>query len=559
MSSLRWIWFFSTFLFIGPHDAQDMRKTVLIEHFTQASCPPCNPTNVYLNNLLKSYGEDEVVIMRYQASFPGYDPMYRHNPGEVLTREQYYSVRSVPSSVINGEGPKFTRSFVTASRLSKEVKEHAGCALRLEARYSQRYDSVFVYAVVRALRPFYGKEKLRIALIERHIRYQKPPGTNGEKDFYNVFRRFITGAAGAALSKLAVGDTQVLHFSVPLSAIYRRHQLAIVAFVQNDEDKTVYQTQYLELALHASHDLVLSGLYPNAHPSVDVSCFSSLGPYVEIVNISSRRAGTFDVLYRINARESRYTVQGGIAPFDTVWIPLPAIDFQLNPSNTLYATIENFEDGDDAFEANNTLSRTFSLAPYVEPGSAHISIMRMRKPEAIHLTIRENDSFLLVQKGLPSHQRNYELSVALREGNCYEIQLINSASGASNGVLNITHSSGTTLKRLRRLRKDTITLLFRTFKSTHTNYVFADPSRSLSLECVETNPGYWVVSIRCRDSRPITIQMRDQMGRLLYSTSTHLRSGEAQLTIPRPVCAQGMLYLVAYSSDAHATLTLMHW
>ncbi len=559
MNGLRWIYLFGAILFIGPHHAQDIRKTVLIEQFTQASCPPCNPTNIYLNNLLKGYPKDEVVIMRYQTSFPGYDPMYKHNSREISDRQRYYQVASVPSSVINGEGPKYTRDFVTTSRLDKELKEHADCILQLDAQYSARYDSVYVYAVVRALRPFRGNEKLRIALIERHIRYDEPPGTNGEKEFFNVFRRFITGAEGTPLTTLVEGDSQVLHFSAPLSAIYQRHQLALVGFVQNDDDRAVYQTQYLELTLPRSGDLVLIGLHPHANPSVDVSCFSSIGPFLKLYNASAQRVHSFDINYQINGRAAKYTHRKGILPYDTITLQLPSIDFALKAANTLYASIEYIDGIEDSYAANDTISSAFSLAPYVAPGSLHIALARMRNPEDIQLTVRENDSFLLAQNGFPSHQKDYEVSIPLYEGNCYAIELINHASGASNGALKITHSAGTTLKRLRRLRKDTITLLMRTFRSTYASHLHKERANALALKCVETHPHYWVVAIRCPHSQPIVLQLRDPMGRLWYTKNIRIRAGVDHVVVPRPKIAQGIVYLSTFYGQDCATLPLPNW
>ncbi len=555
----RWFVLFGMLLLTAPHHAQDIRKTVLIEQFTQASCPPCNPTNIYLNNLLKHYSRDEVVIMRYQTSFPGYDPMYKHNSREISARQQYYRVASVPSSVIDGVGPKYTRNFVTSSRLDKELNEHADCLLKIDAQYSNRYDSVYVRAVVGALRPFRGNEKLRIALIERHIRYDEPPGSNGEKEFFNVFRRFITGDEGTPLTALVEGDSQVLHFSAPLSAIYQRQQLALVAFVQNDDNRAVYQTQYLELSLPPSGDLVLIGLHPHANPSTDVSCFSSLGPFLKLYNASSHRVHAVDLSYQINGRAAKYTHRKGIPPYDTITLQLPSIDFDLKDTNTLYASIENIDGIEDRYAANDTISSTFSLAPYIEPGSVHIALTRMRTPEHIQLTVRENDSFLLAQNGLPSHQKDFEISIPMHEGNCYAIELINNAPGASNGALKITHSAGTTLKRLRRLRKDTITILMRTFQSTYASYLRKERANALALACIESHPHYWIIAIRCTHSQPTLLQLRDPMGRLWYAKVLRIRSGVDYVVVPRPSLAYGIVYLSAFTGEESVTLPLSNW
>ena len=77
------------------------QRTVLLEHFTQASCGPC-ATN---NPLVKAYLDatsTPVVPIKYQTSWPGFDPMNLHNPTDVQTRVTYYGVTGVPDIVIDG-------------------------------------------------------------------------------------------------------------------------------------------------------------------------------------------------------------------------------------------------------------------------------------------------------------------------------------------------------------------------------------------------------------------------------------------------------------------------
>jgi len=57
--------------------------------------------------------------------------------------------------------------------------------------------------------------------IEKHIHFSSPPGTNGEKDFYNVMVKMLPSATGTSLpSSFQVGDYFVLEFAWKLANVY---------------------------------------------------------------------------------------------------------------------------------------------------------------------------------------------------------------------------------------------------------------------------------------------------------------------------------------------------
>ena len=72
-----------------------------MEEFTQASCPPCAVTNPGFNALLDA-NSDKIVSIKYQTSWPGFDPMNLHNPTQVQTRVTYYNVTGVPNAEEDG-------------------------------------------------------------------------------------------------------------------------------------------------------------------------------------------------------------------------------------------------------------------------------------------------------------------------------------------------------------------------------------------------------------------------------------------------------------------------
>lgn len=86
-------------------NAQEARKFVLFEHFTNASCPPCATQNPIFDALYQQ-NESRVHHIAYHTSWPGFDPMYQLNPSEPTSRVTYYGVGGVPDMFTDGGDSK---------------------------------------------------------------------------------------------------------------------------------------------------------------------------------------------------------------------------------------------------------------------------------------------------------------------------------------------------------------------------------------------------------------------------------------------------------------------
>ena len=78
-------------------------RRVLVEEFTQASCPPCAVYNPGFHKIIFTPGnESKVTLLCYQTSWPGTDPMNSQNPTDVQSRVTYYGVNAVPDCLADG-------------------------------------------------------------------------------------------------------------------------------------------------------------------------------------------------------------------------------------------------------------------------------------------------------------------------------------------------------------------------------------------------------------------------------------------------------------------------
>jgi hypothetical protein len=96
----------------------------------------------------------------------------------------------------------------------------------------------------------FGNIKLRVALTEKTVSYATPPGSNGETEFFSICRKMLPDAGGSTFTIPAPGESTTLSLEyVPTAAFLQAvnlDSLRIVAFIQDEATKMVYQSAMME-------------------------------------------------------------------------------------------------------------------------------------------------------------------------------------------------------------------------------------------------------------------------------------------------------------------------
>lgn len=248
MRSLLLLPLFALLFASGSLTAQ-VQKRVLVEHFTQASCPPCANQNPAFNNMLFSNFE-KITPIKYQTSWPGYDPMNEQNPEEVAARVSYYGVTGVPNVIMGGTLDVGVAANATAAQINNIHAEMTPIEMEMTHSVSSDLDSMYITCIIRNV----SEEEfapantvLHVAIVEEELIFPEPPGSTTEADFYYVMRKMLPGANGTPLSSIAAGDSSVVSYAVELpDYIYDYSQLAAVGFVQTNSNKEVHQSDISE-------------------------------------------------------------------------------------------------------------------------------------------------------------------------------------------------------------------------------------------------------------------------------------------------------------------------
>ena len=305
-----------------------VQKRVLVEHFTQASCPPCAAQNPAFNDMLFDNWE-KLVTIKYQTSWPGFDPMNEQNPGEVQSRVDYYGVTGVPNVIMGGTLDAGTAGQATVSQIDNIHAEMTPIEMDMSHSISADLDSMFITAVIKNVsaeefNP--GNTVAHIAIIEQELIFPEPPGSTDEADFYNVMRKMLPNANGTSIGAIAAGDSTVLEFAVALpDYIYDYSQLGAIGFVQNNSSQEVYQSEISEtLGVPAGYGdvaLDLSIQTPSSYCEYEVSASA------DIENASENEVNTLEVQMIVNGTPmATETWEGVLAQGESTTIDFAAIN-----------------------------------------------------------------------------------------------------------------------------------------------------------------------------------------------------------------------------------------
>ena len=227
---------FIALLFVSQGVLGQAKQYSMFEHFTQASCAPCaiqNPAfqSVYADNTANAHH------VAYHTSWPGVDPMNSVNRTEVRTMVTLYGVTGVPDMIQDGislGGP----TAVSQNLIDKVPNS----PMRVLITHNLVGDTMINGTVTIQMveeKPA-GDYLLRTMAVEKNIEYASAPGTNGEKEFPNVFREFVVGGdAGLAITLPEKGEEMTVDFSYEVDPAWATDEMYSLAYVQRTSNDQV--------------------------------------------------------------------------------------------------------------------------------------------------------------------------------------------------------------------------------------------------------------------------------------------------------------------------------
>lgn len=274
MTSCKRIFLFLILALFCQKSFSQAPKMVIVEEFTNASCPPCASQNPGFIELLKQ-NEVKIIPIKYQTQFPGYDPYNEQNNTDVLIRSDIYEITGVPTALIDGVLPDATYGGGIGKWASEgwypgapggfnqEVLDYAASVISpvglvMEVFWNEdltRAD-VYVHITNHGNTTIEGFFRVPLILVELDNKWPFPPGGTNEVHFTNVMRRMYDSKR--ILNLLAPGASMTFEFldlEIP-EYIFDLKEMAFVSFIQN--------TQTLEILNGAiTENVQIPDLYPD--------------------------------------------------------------------------------------------------------------------------------------------------------------------------------------------------------------------------------------------------------------------------------------------------------
>jgi hypothetical protein len=245
-------------------------RAVLVELFTGAECPPCVAADKAFDALAETYKPSEVVLLEYHLHVPGPDPL---TSPDGLERGKYYGsvIQGTPTLILNGKpGPAIggdaydgMESYEDCLNALNPLLETASKAT-LKASATRKGNKINITAEASDLAALGEKMKLRLVLVEDLVSYK---GGNGIAQYHSVVRALPGGPAGLALKEKTAKQTVTVdlddlrkelkkyldQYADEVDTFPNKERpmelknLHVIAFVQNDQTREVYQAVRVEV------------------------------------------------------------------------------------------------------------------------------------------------------------------------------------------------------------------------------------------------------------------------------------------------------------------------
>jgi len=234
--------------------------------------------------------------IQYHTSFPGLDTLNLRNPQDVASRVLYYGIGSVPASILDG-GPesRFVYDFVNRSPNMNDVNIRAlkDPDFDIEITSANGTPAISGNVKVKALKDISSRNiSLYIAVVE-DVNVQNGNSTITN---YNVLKKFLPSAAGTALkASWTNGETFTVDYSWMTQFIYNPDKVKVVAYVQDEQTREVYQVKMAKVTplvsvkpVTGSDDKLIVAVYPNPVSTTATVIFNKALTQVRIARIVNK-------------------------------------------------------------------------------------------------------------------------------------------------------------------------------------------------------------------------------------------------------------------------------
>ncbi|MCK9218484.1 MAG: T9SS type A sorting domain-containing protein [Bacteroidales bacterium] len=428
------------------------QRLVILEEFTSSTCGPCASVNPTFHNW-QVQNPDKFTSIYYHVNWPAAgDPMNLANPQENGARVSYYGVTYVPESNLDGNYYNGSANSWNMNTVNARYAVPSPFEINVKHQLSSGEDSVFSTMLVKCTQAVSGSLVAHNVIIEKWIHFNSPPGSNGEKDFYNVMKKMLPGSNGTTMpTSMVPGDYVLLEGAWKFGTVYDKTQIAAVGFVQDKSTKEIHQSANSTTdALIMPYNTDLQVMEVKNIPTY--TCKNKMTPMVQIRNNGNNTITSMTIQYRVNDEAiNTFTWNGSLSTLQKTILTLPEIQYNILSSNILTVYTSGPNSIADEYPKNDTLNFAFHSSP-VSTDKVNLVLRTDNAPQDITWDVKNSLGVTIDQGGpyaLASHA--YLDTIQLPQSDCYTFTIYDAGGNGiccsnGTGVYEI-NSGGTIIKQ----------------------------------------------------------------------------------------------------------------
>lgn len=250
-----------------------VKKNILIEEFTSATCKPCKLAGPILAKIVQP--TKDVFSVRYHIKFPpADDPLFLQDSGGVNNRARYYGVASgIPNIRINGTGSANPANESQANQRVDTARDQM-TPVSLSVEKTVDGDSVAVSVKIRTSVALPTNTRLFIAIVNRRVYLPKLPfilnGSNEKDEFEDSFMAMLPNGGIPLTLTPNVEQTIIRKYKPKVNEFWPNDMSYPVVFVQDTSSRQVFQcaTDYQETQTELT---LLDSKYPSLSSNSSVT------------------------------------------------------------------------------------------------------------------------------------------------------------------------------------------------------------------------------------------------------------------------------------------------
>lgn len=227
-------------------------RIVLVENFTNTAQTQNTKAEADFLKTFNPSGLTELVKINYHTAFPGDDPFNAANTADPSARALYYNIAQTPRARLDGViRDDLGTLFSEWGAKEYGIRTLNNAPFEINISSAANAGTIDIAVALTALVDIAPNSVVHIAVVEKSVDLAQAGLTqvpSGEQDFEFVLRKMLPSASGTKFSNsIAQGETiNVSHSWVPQLDFYNPASVAIIAFIQDEDTREVYQSSILD-------------------------------------------------------------------------------------------------------------------------------------------------------------------------------------------------------------------------------------------------------------------------------------------------------------------------